>query len=130
MNREAIEKTIKSIEEAPPEYFGMEEYFINENELEEFENGYRACGTPACIAGHAIVANGYTEYNPNGLMFITGADLLAMDIMDIPTVDAEELFHPNAQSNHLTAKVAVTVLRNYLETGQVNWRKALEVHNG
>jgi hypothetical protein len=109
MNREKIEKLIKVLEKS--ETYNQATY-VNE------------CGTPACIAGHAVMME---EDDPND--FIGGFFLAAQQILGLSLTDASLMFHETIVYDYelrkyadITKEMAIDMLKRFLETGQVEWR--------
>lgn len=77
------------------------------------------CATPACIAGHHHTPAQYYASACNH------EELFAQDL-DIPLYDANEICCPvAAYAFSASALQAAWLLRNYVETGEVDWRQAL-----
>ena len=92
------------------------------------------CGTAACIGGWAetlFVAKEPTDF------IGAGSDTLTIEALGITAEQAEELFFPHyqlseagldASYSQLTQRQAVEVLDHLIETGQVDWPRAVRMH--
>lgn len=110
MNRERINQLIDHLEALRPEEFNMNEFFDE-------------CGTPGCMAGHAIMM---FDYSALGLY-----ENVASKLLGIGFVEGKALFLPEPHGMYdpysATAKQAAHVLRHFRDTRQVEWRKMLEI---
>ena len=88
------------------------------------------CGSPACIAGHAVSLYGHEIGYVNGMDTMTSAALA----LDIDTGDVRELFAPSEEEtggwsmDHIEPEMAAWVLRTYAETGEVRWSDAINLY--
>ena len=81
---------------------------------------YNACGTPACIAGHAA----HLATPPGGYQNINCWDF-AKDFLGLTGEQATDLFssfpYPRQHDAPATVDEALAVLDNLIETGKVRW---------
>ena len=140
MNKAHIEKLIQHLETT--QFYNQNMFQVNvevkhvTDKLAVFKQTpkqvrHKVCAAPACIAGHAAFLSG--AYNENTYLGVTASNWLELD----ETI-AGELFqsHPfeqltQAQQEELkelkgitTTTHAITVLKNLLKTGKVNWYQA------
>jgi len=94
-------------------------------------NAKEPCDTPACIAGHACVLTGAKSLSCDSWEFdghIYETPVLAQAWMGLSDDEADELFTPSPRLVNgpdapctPTPELAAKVLRNFVETGDVNW---------
>ena len=90
------------------------------------------CGSPACIAGHAVAKYGHEIDYVNGMDIMTSAAVV-LDISSISSRGA--LFAPSENRtggfpmNRITPEMAAWVLRAYAETGEVRWSDAIRIYS-
>ena len=117
MNREAIKELIEILKKT------------NTFDQTRFFNSGNPCGTPACIAGHALAMRGFIYYMtspgmcvhpsaPDSRFFINEQ---AAEILGLDSWDAEELFSPWPDVSKYDA---VATLERLLDTGRVEWQGA------
>ena len=80
------------------------------------------CGSPSCIAGHAVRLARGKDYK------IEDCDIsyIAGDWLDIPVYHTIEMFKPYSirRFDETTKQEAINMLKNFLETGEVVWGKS------
>lgn len=77
------------------------------------------CGAVACIGGWAVVL-----FNPDASYGETTAGD-AQELLDLDDTQGYELFFSHTQS-WITPKQAASVIRNLVETGEVDWEPVME----
>jgi hypothetical protein len=79
--------------------------------MQEWKAGYR-CGTVACLGGTAELLGGISFTD----------EVYGLNDGD----DIEELFHPSIEDwDIITEKDGAKALRNYLTTGNANWKEVM-----
>ena len=84
------------------------------------------CGTPACVAGHALALAGRWEEADGGSEGFALPFGVAMDWLGLDDVAAERLFvsYPWGRFDDATRQDAAATLRHLAETGEVRWKSA------
>lgn len=138
MNRENVEKLIEALEKDTFQDrgvgFNMGVFMMVHNGINKVAD-FRdePCRTVACIAGHAYLLKSIEEEAPGTWEQITGyghrcgfaVSRQAQIWLDLDGWTAEELFNPSFRPiDRIGPDMAVKVLRNLLETGEVDWRVA------
>lgn len=90
---------------------------IEESETYDQTQFFHPCGTPGCIAGHAVTMLGSDEKGPN-------TSEIAREELGLDEVQATALFFVWPFTINPTAKQAATVLRHLARTGEVDWEVA------
>ena len=109
MNTDHILKLAEHIEQLDP------------SEYDQSQLEHPRCGTPACIAGHAVWLAGWWGRLPTGF----GAQIdFAKDWLGLSQAERYALFsaHPDGLDDPPTAQDAAATLRHLAETGEVDWR--------
>jgi len=124
MNKENVLKVADAIENhsIPKLGFNMG-LFYAKREGETDHTGHN-CGTVACIAGWAYTVE-RGKMNRNLVAAENAAYNAAKKWLDLSASEASALFYPRWEVRHsVTTQQAVTVLRNFAETGEVDWSVA------
>lgn len=84
------------------------------------------CGTECCIAGYVV-----TRFAPEDVVMMeqnSNADYFAGELLDLEPEKADQLFYPKDSHarqledwSAITPQQAATVVRNLVETGDVDW---------
>ena len=108
MNKEAIQKTIDLMEISTT--YDQKEYF-------------HECGTPACVAGHMIVAN--TKGRPNGYQYDKAAEIGGLtDDQARDMFSAHPFgFHTNRKPIRPNKNEAIAMLKRFITIEKVVWRR-------
>lgn len=130
MNAERIRALADIIEAAPPDSFWMGDFFVHpsydfEGKVDKsISTSETMCGTTACIAGYAYFACppddrckigvNDTEFKP----YWRGTTQKWLDITE-EQFDALCLCWPHSRSHDKA--LAVSVLRHFAETGEIDW---------
>lgn len=106
--------------------------FIEKSETFDQTGWFNLCGTPACIAGHAVVCSGkWISYREGSVINDAGEietvgraasdwlELLRSQAVDLFDADPFESFYPES-----TAADAAATLRRAAETGEIKWIRA------
>ena len=87
------------------------------------------CGTPACIAGHAIYTGGAIHLLDNEVgsnsMYILDCAAKYLELSEDEKFNIFRAF-PFVHGYKTTKQEAVRMLKNFLEIGEVVWRKENE----
>ena len=111
MNVENINKLIDHLESIPEVEYNQKWYMFK-------------CGSPACIAGHAVRLARGKDYSLEG----SHISLIAGKWLGINEVTKKKMFHARnyCKTDAPTTKDAINMLKNLIETGEVVWRKENE----
>lgn len=120
MNTERLLKLAEHIEALEMGQFDPHTFT---NDPVKFNMGYWSCGTVACIGGWADCLWAGEE----------GWLMATKDILDLEHNKAEELFYPGSTRNaeheynyeDITPKMAASCIRHLVETGEVDWTRAV-----
>lgn len=80
------------------------------------------CGTPACLAGHAWAMA--INYDPNAVASRHDVNTIATEWLDLDDEEADLLFlntECTLDIARITPQEAATVIRDFIETGEVRW---------
>lgn len=92
------------------------------------------CGTTGCIAGHAIMINGW-QFEESGCVYAPGTNrnsdcscgnlnIYAAELLGLTSDEADVLFSPGwAPSSHLNVPDALRKLGAGADISEVTWRK-------
>lgn len=121
MNRENITKVRDVIAALPAERFDMSDW-LNDYPNETFGRALKDCGTAACIGGWAVGV-----LKPRTRASSWEIPSIARRILGLSLDQADKLFQPvPCDDRHLlTPAQAVRVLDILLETGEVDWERAI-----
>ena len=132
MNVENINKLIDHMESIP-EVENINKLIdhlesIGDSEYDQRRHTFE-CGSPACIAGHAVYLAKGKVYDVEDCHI----SLIAGNWLGIHMVTKQKMFCANpmelnrySKTDAPTTKDAVRMLKNFLETGKVVWRKENE----
>ena len=97
--------------------------FDMNHEADHRDHSNHDCGSACCIGGHAALLLGDEELSPEAAMYI---------LCDIPSEDACNLCWPGRKSHveykWVSLDDALGVLRNYRDTGEVDWQEVADRH--
>ena len=83
------------------------------------------CGSPSCVAGHAVSLSGQWLVRVNGRSLLDGEGIaVAREWLDLTFQQSNELFaaHPyGVLAENVSARDAAATLRHLAETGEVVW---------
>lgn len=124
LNIELLEKFADYLEHVAEEdgFFSMLDYFTS-------------CGSPSCMAGHAIFLFQNEDWKAGREKDVTlnsfDAHGSAADLFGLDELQAHKLFIPSTDGPTVnpydaTAKGAAGVVRNLITTGEVDWTKMTE----
>ena len=122
MNIDNIKKTIEALRRSNS--YNQKIYAHSTGDL---------CGTPACIAGHAImvctdyIINGsgvYEQVGNGGLgVYIGNAKQVLKHLFGISATQVSNIVNPTPLMQEVTKEDAVKMLQRLIITGQVIWEK-------
>ena len=125
MNKEALIRTRDAV--AASQTYDQSMFTCLVNEGAGIDN---ICRTPACVAGHAVVANGYTfidgyECQSENMSHFGAISVIAKNILGL-TEDEEYLMFTAKPFEHdrsyeTTKKDALRMLDNAIEHDEVDW---------
>ena len=115
-----MQKLIDVLEAETDIGFDMCDYYdVLDRYNEELDVGF--CETVACIAGHAVVMEGFDLQVLNE---VEGVPLEARNILGISEDQADALFIPKHKELYdITKQEAIETLKRFLKTGEVNWNE-------
>ena len=137
-NKQALIKVAEWLEAGAP-HTNVEGHNIGSFDMRHAIKGQGACGTACCIAGaivqfenlvspvKAFQAADFFDSTGNGYMADDGVGPIAADYLDISQAEAIALFEPwrlfdfETYDEFSDPYRAAQVVRNYLETGKVDW---------
>ena len=123
MNKEKIVKLADFIEKS--DSFSMHQAYWHPSNRDHYKGDIKntKAGCPACILGHLRVMEGYSP-DDEGL---TATQLLKISGetshgMVTPTSAVADYAAFPRDSNYITKTMACSMLRNFVKTGEVEWR--------
>lgn len=138
-NKQALVKVAEWLEAGAP-HTTVHEHSIGKFDMEFAIEGRGECGTACCIAGAIVqfenlvpainghsAADFFAPYSVGNSHTEAGVGEIAADHLGISPYDAKALFEPwtmfeyDAYEEFSDPYRAAQVVRNYLETGEVNW---------
>jgi len=123
LNKERLTEVALWLEAGAPERKFNMNRFLNTDETTPLSNW---CGTECCIAGYVV-----TRFAPEDVVMAEkngSADHLAGELLDLEPEMADQLFYPKDSHSRqiedwsaITPEQAGVVVRNLVETGEVDW---------
>ena len=131
IRRIRVNKVINLMREAGEEHFSMASWFIKPYQDRKYsrntlvKEAMHMCGTTACIAGFASIA----EYGniPLGRINISAIERDAKEYLGLTGEQANVLFLANGSANihNIPMNEAIDALEFYAKTGKVFWKKLM-----
>ena len=95
--------------------------------MDRFISAFGNCGTAACIAGHCALLGRKGEYDLDRIWESHHGGVMeyAMEWLNIPFSTAKSMFmeYGNLRYTEITPAIVVKMLKNFVETGIIEWRR-------